>query len=218
MTKTKTKSAFIALEGVPYLLPAFGLFILSLVFHWTGFSVFTGMLTAFVGWFFRNPERHYDGNAPDVISPADGEIISVAPVREERYLKEKALRVSIFMNVFNVHVNWIPCSGKVLGIYYSRGKFFAANAEKASLENEQNAILLETEKGKKVLFIQIAGLIARRIVCYLEEGEMVVRGSRCGIIKFGSRVDLYLPPDTTLKVKLGDKVTAGESLIGVLNE
>ncbi|HXN06650.1 MAG TPA: phosphatidylserine decarboxylase family protein [Nitrospiria bacterium] len=218
MTEPKTKTPLIATEGVPILLFVFGIFLLSAVFGWVSLSIVSGLAVAFVAWFFRNPERRGTDDPKAVISPADGEIISIGPVKEERLLRDKALRISIFMNVFNVHVNRVPFSGKVRAISYTRGKFFAANAEKASQENEQNAILLETETGKKIVFIQIAGLIARRIVCYLKEGDAVIRGERCGIIKFGSRVDVYLPPDTQVLVKLGDKVRAGETVIGAFND
>ena len=217
MTKTKTRAFPIATEGFPYILGGIGLTLLSLFFGSNSITVLFGFITLFVLQFFRNPNRTGSQEEGVVLSPADGEIISVELVQEERFLKEKAIKISVFMNIFNVHVNRSPYSGVVKKISYSEGKFFAANAEKASLENEQNAILLETDKGKKILFIQIAGLIARRIICYAQEGDRLVKGERCGIIKFGSRVDLYLPPDSRVAVKVKDKVKGGETVIGVLS-
>lgn len=206
----------VAIEGFPYIGISLGLTLISFLFHAVSLTVFFGILSLFVLQFFRNPSRSGSQEEGAVLSPADGEIISIELVQEDRFLREKAIKVSIFMNVFNVHVNRAPYTGTVRQILYQPGRFFAANAEKASLENEQNAILLETDNGKKILFIQIAGLIARRIICYAKEGDRLVKGERCGIIKFGSRVDLYLPPDFRASVKLKDRVKAGETTIGVL--
>ena len=215
-TKTKTRAFPIAVEGLPYVGVSLGLTLVSFFFHSVPFTVFSGVLFLFILQFFRNPERSGSTEEGAVLSPADGEIISIDTVQEERFLKEKAVRIAVFMNVFNVHVNRAPYSGTVRRISWHPGKFFAANAEKASLENEQNAILLETDKGKKILFIQIAGLIARRIICYAKEGDRLVKGERCGIIKFGSRVDIYLPQETRILVKLKEKVKAGATTIGML--
>ncbi|MBI1821414.1 MAG: phosphatidylserine decarboxylase family protein [Nitrospirae bacterium] len=217
MTKTKTRTFPIATEGFPYVFAGIGATLLSLLFGLTSITVFFGLVTVFVLQFFRNPNRKGSQEEGVILSPADGEIISVELIQEDRFLKDKAIKISIFMNVFNVHVNRAPYSGVVKKISYTRGKFFAANAEKASLENEQNAILLETDKGKKILFIQIAGLIARRIICYAKEGDRLEKGERCGIIKFGSRVDLYLPSDSKVAVKAKEKVKGGETVIGVLS-
>jgi phosphatidylserine decarboxylase len=206
----------IAAEGLPYVGISLGLTLVSLFFHSIPFIIFSGIVFLFVLQFFRNPNRSGSTEEGAVLSPADGEIISIETVQEDRFLKEKAVRIAIFMNIFNVHVNRAPYSGTVRRISWHAGKFFAANAEKASLENEQNAILLETDKGKKILFIQIAGLIARRIICYAKEGDKLVKGDRCGIIKFGSRVDIYLPQETRILVKLREKVKAGATTIGML--
>ena len=123
-------------------------------------------------------------------------------------------RVSIFMSVFNVHVNRAPLTGRVERTQYNPGKFFAANRDKASLDNEQNAVVLRDADGRKIMFVQIAGLIARRIVCYINPGDDVVRGQRIGLIRFGSRLDVYLPTDATIEVALGQKVRAGETILG----
>ena len=175
-----------------------------------------GYTYLFVIWFFRNPEREIPAGEGVVVAPADGRIIEIKEVAEERILKNQSLKISIFMNVFNVHVNRIPYSGKIVDILYNKGKFVSANKEKASLENEQNAVLLETPEGKKILFVQIAGLIARRIACWVEKGDLVERGQRFGLIRFGSRVDIYLPLGVKLHVSLGDKTKAGTTILGVL--
>lgn len=217
MTRAKTNGFPVALEGLPYCGLFLGLTLLAYLFHATILTSLFGILFLFTLQFFRNPDRSGSQEEGVVLSPADGEIISIELVHEDRFLLEKAIKISIFMNIFNVHVNRVPYSGTVKRIAYQKGSFFAANADKASLENEQNAILLETNKGKKILFIQIAGLIARRIICYAKEGDLLVKGERCGIIKFGSRVDLYLPADSNVFVKVKDKVKAGSTMIGTLS-
>lgn len=206
----------IAVEGLPFAIP---LIILSIALWYFGLrctATFFTILTVFVLWFFRNPERVIPQDPMAVISPADGKIIVSEEVSEDRYLKERALKVSIFMNVFNVHVNRAPYSGKVVDVIYNKGKFISANLDKASMDNEQNAVILDIGSGKKIMFVQIAGLIARRIVCYLKPGDSVEKGKRMGLIRFGSRVDVYLPIGSTLNVKIGDKVVAGETILGYL--
>lgn len=206
----------IAVEGLPFAIP---LLIVSAVLWYFGFlctATFSTLLTVFVLWFFRNPERVTPHDPSAVISPADGKIIVAEEVNEEKYLKEKALKISIFMNVFNVHVNRAPYSGKVLDVIYNEGKFISANLDKASMDNEQNAVILDIGSGKRIMFVQIAGLIARRIVCYLKTADSVEKGKRMGLIRFGSRVDVYLPSGSAMNVKIGDKVVAGETIIGFL--
>ena len=206
----------IALEGLPFIIP---LLVISSALWYFGIrypAIFFTLLTLFVLWFFRNPERLIPADENSIVSPADGKVIFAGRVFEDRFLKADAVKVSIFMNVFNVHVNRVPVSGRVVGLFYNPGKFFSANLDKASLENEQNVVLLETANGRKVLFIQIAGLIARRIVCYLKEGDVVEKGKRFGMIRFGSRLDVYLPVDCRVNIKVGDKVKAGASILGYL--
>ncbi len=206
----------IAIEGLPFAIP---LLILSAVLWYFGVrypACFFTLLTIFVLWFFRNPERVAPQDLSAVISPADGKIIVTEEVNEDRYLKEKTLKISVFMNVFNVHVNRVPYSGKVVDVIYNKGKFISANLDKASMDNEQNAVILDIGSGKRIMFVQIAGLIARRIVCYLKPGDTVEKGKRMGLIRFGSRVDVYLPSGSTLNVKIGDKVVAGETVLGYL--
>ena len=179
---------------------------------WLTFAM--GLLALEVFWFFRDPERTIPSEEGLVVAPADGKIVDIAEVQEDRFLKTRAIKISIFLNVFNVHVNRIPCSGVIQNIVYQPGKFFAANKALASTENEQNAVLLETPSGARVVFIQVAGLIARRIVCWAKKDDKVERGSRFGMIRFGSRTDLFLPLGTEIQVALGDKVKGGSSVIG----
>lgn len=212
----KRERAPIAVEGIPFVIIAG---IISLIFYVAGLiipAIFFSLVTLFIIWFFRNPERNVPQGDNIVISPADGKIIDIREGDENRILKKRMLKISIFMNLFNVHVNRLPCTGKVVDILYNPGKFVSANLEKASLENEQNAVVLETPAGEKIIFIQIAGLIARRIVCWLKQGEYVVKGQRFGLIRFGSRVDVYLPVGSDVKVSLGQKVKAGESILAVM--
>lgn len=175
-----------------------------------------GALTLFCVWFFRDPHRQVPQSEGILVSPADGKIVDISRTEEGRYLNKPAIKISIFLNVFNVHINRVPVAGKVIGVSYNAGRFFAANVPKASLENEQNAVVLETPAGKRVVCIQIAGLIARRIVCWIKEGTVLNRGERFGLIRFGSRVDLFLPIETEVRVSLGQKVRGGETILGIL--
>jgi phosphatidylserine decarboxylase len=174
--------------------------------------------TVCVTLFFRDPDRVVPVKIGLVVSPADGKVIDARIVERNPYYEGSALKISVFMSVFDVHVNRIPCEGKITKIKYHPGKFFAANLDKASKDNEHNAVFLETPAPdhKIICAVQIAGLVARRIICYLNEGDPVIRGQRFGLICFGSRVDLYLPPDTTLIAAVGDKVKAGTSVLGQL--
>ena len=211
-----TTQSPVASEGYPFIaLFAF----VTLVFALLGWSCMTVLalgLTLFTVYFFRDPDRNPPQDEGAVISPADGRIVFVGEVSEERCLNEMAIKVSIFMSVFNVHVNRAPCSGKIIGSFYNTGDFLNAALDKASLENEQSGLLMETEEGKKLLFVQIAGLIARRIITYPKIGDLLQRGERYGLIRFGSRVDVYFPRNSDVLVSLGDRVTAGETILGYL--
>jgi phosphatidylserine decarboxylase len=169
-------------------------------------------LTWFCAWFFRDPERFTPPDENISVSPADGKIIRIEP-RESPFSSERLTCISIFMNVFNVHVNRFPVSGTVCDIKYVPGKFINAEFDKASDENERCAYLLEDTDGEHWTMVQIAGLIARRIVCRAETGDAAIRGERFGLIRFGSRVDVYLPATYTPNVYVGDRVVAGESII-----
>ena len=170
------------------------------------------VVALWVAYFFRDPERTGDRGEQLVIAPADGKVVLISDVDEPAFMGGKARRVSIFMNVFNVHVNRYPVSGVVRYVQYNAGKFLNAAAEKSSLENEQMSVGIETARGR-VLTRQIAGLIARRIVTYSKAGESVQQGDRMGLIRFGSRVDVFVPVNATVRVKIGEMTVAGTSVI-----
>ena len=173
------------------------------------------VVTLFVLQFFRDPAREIPMNAGAVLSPADGRIVAVEKTNDP-YLERESVKVSVFMNVFNVHSNRSPVDGEVRKIRYFPGKFVNADLDKASLENERNAVCIRTEDGMDVTCVQVAGLIARRILCYVKEGQRLSRGERYGFIRFGSRVDVYLPPETRILVGIGDKVHATETILAEL--
>jgi phosphatidylserine decarboxylase len=185
------------------------------------------LLALWVAYFFRDPERTGARGPSLIVAPADGKLIMITEVDEPAFIKGKALRLSIFMNVFNVHVNRYPVDGVVSYVHYNAGKFFNAAAEKSSLENEQMSVGLETAAAdsaraprvgdvQRVMVRQIAGLIARRIVTYSKVGQHVKQGERMGIIRFGSRVDIFLPVNSAIRAKLGDMTTAGVTVLGEL--
>lgn len=205
----------IAREGWPFLA---GIVIIALLtsFFVGGFIAFlVWILALFVLQFFRDPPRVIPQDAGAVLSPADGRVIKVERTQDP-YGQRDAILVSVFMNVFNVHSNRSPVDGKIERIQYFPGKFVNADLDKASTENERNAIVLKTNLGQTVTFVQVAGLIARRILCYVKVGDMLSRGQRYGFIRFGSRVDVYLPLDAYVKVSIGDKVSATTTILAVL--
>ncbi len=172
--------------------------------------------TAWCAYFFRNPDRFTPVGDDLVVSPADGiiqKISEATPPQELGLGDQPMIRISVFLNVFNVHVNRVPASGKVLALHYNPGKFFNASLDKASIYNERQSVLMETTTGKKIAFVQIAGLIARRIVCDLEEGNALQAGERYGIIRFGSRADVYLPLNTSVMVAEGQTAIGGETIL-----
>ncbi|MGC0372297.1 MAG: hypothetical protein DGJ47_001008 [Rickettsiaceae bacterium] len=180
-----------------------------------------GICTAWCAYFFRNPERMTPEGDNLVISGADGvvqNIIESIPPAELNMGSDPMIRVSVFLNVFNVHVNRIPVTGKILSLKYFPGKFVNASLDKASVHNERQSVLIETKNKTKVAFVQIAGLIARRIVCDLEEDQEVLSGQRYGIIRFGSRMDVYLPLNTTIEVAIGQTCLGGETIIADLDK
>jgi phosphatidylserine decarboxylase len=170
------------------------------------------LATAFVVQFFRDPPRVVPPEPDAVLAPADGRIVSVGSARDP-YLQRDALKISVFMNVFNVHSNRSPVDGTVVGAWYHAGSFLNAALDKASVENERNALHLRTAGGRDVTCVQVAGLIARRILCYAKTGDTLARGERYGFIRFGSRVDVYLPPEATPRVAVGDTVFATETVL-----
>jgi phosphatidylserine decarboxylase len=209
----KTRRGPIATPGYRFILTGLAIAVLGL---WLGTPILLLglLLTGFFGYFFRDPERPLPTLADAVVSPADGRVISVAPVREELFLRQPAMKLSIFMNVFDVHVNRAPVAGQVQALAYQPGRYLAANRPEAPDQNERLAIHLRTPDHQDVVMVQIAGLIARRIISYLREGEELAKGERVGLICFGSRVDLYLPESFQIQVAVGQKVKAGSSIIG----
>ena len=181
---------------------------------WLLAFVFT-LLALWVAYFFRDPERTGPRGDQVVIAPADGKVVLIQEVDEPTFMNGRAKRISIFMNVFNVHVNRYPVSGTVRYVKYNPGKFLNAAVEKSSLENEQMSVGIETGR-TRVLVRQIAGLIARRIVTYSKEGEQVEQAQRMGLIRFGSRVDVFLPLDAVVKAQIGDMTVAGTTVIAEL--
>lgn len=173
------------------------------------------LLALWVAYFFRDPERTGERGTSLVVSPADGKLIMITEVDEPSFVKGRAIRLSIFMNVFNVHVNRYPVDGVVRHVQYNKGKFINAAAEKSSLENEQMSVGIETPS-HRILVRQIAGLIARRIVTYSKDGDVAKQGDRMGIIRFGSRVDVFIPTSSTVRARLGDLTTAGVTVLADL--
>lgn len=213
----QNRNQLIVSEGYPFI-ALFGF--ITLVFAilgWVFLTLIFLFLTLFSTYFFRNPERVTPVGDNLLIAPADGKIIFVGDVHEERYFKEQVTKISIFMSVFNVHVNRVPCDGKVIDMYYNKGGFVNASYDKASESNEQSGILLERADSSKVLVVQIAGLIARRIVTYPVIGDLLQHGTRYGLIRFGSRVDLYFPKTADVTVTLGERTVAGETVLGTLS-
>lgn len=211
-----------AREGLPFI--AIGA-VLALVATWWAFrrgawpfwllAVVMIIVAVWVAYFFRDPERSGERGDLVVISPADGKVVLITEVDEPAFIHGRAMRVSIFMNVFSVHVNRYPISGIVKYVQYNPGKFLNAAVEKSSLENEQRSVGIESGP-YRILVRQIAGLIARRIVTYSREGERVEQGERMGLIRFGSRVDVFMPTDATIRVKVGELAIAGTTPIAEL--
>ncbi|MEA3280685.1 MAG: phosphatidylserine decarboxylase family protein [Thermodesulfobacteriota bacterium] len=191
----------------------------TLIFALLGLTVLTiaGLaVTFFICYFFRDPDRVVPNADGAVVSPADGKVVGAGTVDKNPYYEGTCLKISVFMSLFNVHVNRIPHEGEVKKISYYPGKFFPADLNKASRDNERNAVFIETEKGEKICVVQIAGLIARRIICNINEGDKPARGQRFGMICFGSRLDIYLPADTKLNINIDDTVKAGTTILGYL--
>jgi phosphatidylserine decarboxylase len=204
----------VARAGYPFIFAAAFTTAVFALLHLTVLALIGLVVTGFICYFFRDPDR-VTPNIPDaIVSPADGKVIRVEPVTETDFYNGDCMKISIFMSVFNVHVNRIPYDGTVRRVAYFPGKFFSANLDKASRDNEHNAVFIDTERGDSICMVQIAGLIARRIICSVEKGHQVGRGQRMGLICFGSRVDVYLPADAIPEVKIGDRVAAGTTVLG----
>lgn len=190
-------------------------FILSIPFFWIKSFLLLALFVHLV-WttlFFRVPDRKINFG-DHILSTADGKIVAIEEVVEKEYFNEKRLMISVFMSVYNVHVNWYPFSGKVVHVQYHPGKFLIAHHPKSSELNERNSVVLEKEPGKDVLIRQVAGILARRIICYSKTNDSVKQGDEFGIIRFGSRVDFFLPIGTIIDVKIGQKIKAQQTVIG----
>ena len=205
--------AVVAREGIPHIsIPS----VLSAVLFLLGYPVggaAAGMVAVAVALFFRDPERANSAMPGDILSPADGRIVAVDRVEENRHLGSEALRISVFMSIFNVHVNRIPMDSKAVTVKHVPGGFAMAHLDDAGVINERTEILLEDGSGRQSLMVQVAGLVARRIICRLGAGDDVVRGNRFGLICFGSRVDLYLPAHAQPRVEIGARVRAGQTVL-----
>ena len=213
-----------AREGIPFItiatvIAALAFLVALLQRSWPAWllAFLLTLIALWVAYFFRDPERTGERGERMAIAPADGKVVMVTEVDEPAFLHGRAQRVSIFMNVFSVHVNRYPVSGTVKYVQVTRGKFLNAASEQSSLENEQTSVGIEAGS-QRVLVRQIAGLVARRIITYSREGERVTQGDRMGLIRFGSRVDVFLPAGSTVRVKPGDLTVAGVSVIGELPE
>ncbi len=205
----------IAREGWPFLAIALIVAIAVTVFAGWGWSALCWLIALFILQFFRDPPREIPADPAAILSPADGRVVTVERA-EDPFLKRDALKFSVFMNVFNVHSNRSPVDGEVREVWYHAGKFFNAALSKASVENERNALWIRMPGGADVTCVQVAGLIARRILCYVKAGDPLKRGQRFGFIRFGSRVDLYLPLSAVPKVSVGDTVYAASTVLAQL--
>ncbi|MDA9964911.1 phosphatidylserine decarboxylase [Gammaproteobacteria bacterium] len=220
MSKQNNKRHYIHQEGWRFAGILFTTSMILLFLSMPTALVTTGfLLTFFVLWFFRDPERDTPQDLNLIISSADGKVCLIDeayPPEELPMEAEKMKRICVFMNVFNVHVNRSPIQGRVENIVYKKGQFLNASLDKASDKNERSSLILNSENGAKIIVVQIAGLIARRILSFISSSDQLNQGERFGLIRFGSRVDIYMPLDAVEKCKVGDKVVAGESILAAL--
>lgn len=207
----------IAREGWPFLLAALVIALALSLASWWVLAALAWVALLFMLQFFRDPPRNVPAEPNAVLSPADGRVVRVGNAHDP-YLDRDALMISVFMNVFNVHSNRSPVDAGVAQTWYHPGSFVNAALDKASVDNERNALKLVTPAGVEITCVQIAGLIARRILCYVKPGDRLARGQRYGFIRFGSRVDLYLPPDAIPRASVGDKVYATRSIVAELRQ
>jgi len=204
----------VAVPGIKFIILAILVTGMFFYFGWMVPAWVAAVLGVYVCWFFRDPDRVVPEGDHNMVSPADGRVVAVERLTKTEYLDEACQKVSIFMNIFNVHVNRMPFDGVVEKVEYTPGKFINASFDKASIHNERNALIIQTPGKKRFAVVQVAGLVARRIVNCAAAGDRFSRGERYGMIQFGSRLDLYLPLDFQVQVKKGDKATAGITIIG----
>jgi len=204
----------IARPGYPLIFAFAFVTVIFALLELTVLALISLVSTIFICCFFRDPDRLVPKKSGAIVSPADGRIVVAGKTDANPLENGPCMKVSIFMTVFNVHVNRIPHEGTVTQVIYQPGSFLPADKEKASAKNEQNMVFIKTESGKKICVVQVAGLIARRIICTVQAEDAVLRGQRMGMICFGSRLDVYLPLEITLNVKKGDRVKAGTTILG----
>ena len=209
----------VAWEGIPFIAVSMAVTAILFIVDWEFIAIPMMVLTLFMIYFFRDPDRPQIHDESAILTPADGKVLAIEDLQngDNRY-QQGAKKVSIFMSLFNAHINRIPTSGRITELSYHPGKFFSANRDKASVYNEHNILTLDTNNRARIVFVQIAGCIARRISCWVNEGDRVEAGQRFGLIRFGSRLEVYLPPDCTIIVTKGEKVKAGQTVLGYLGE
>jgi phosphatidylserine decarboxylase len=203
----------VAREGIPFIAAAMFTTTITAILGWPVITLLFLAVTLLVGHFFRDPERVSIAGDREVVSPADGKVIAIQRVASTRFTGQPSTKISIFMSVFDVHVNRTPISGTVRGIFYKKGRYLAANYAEASEKNEQNWLWIKSDSGIDIILTQVAGLIARRIVCWPGLGDQVVQAERFGMIRFGSRMDVYVPEDVEVQVSMGQHVYAGETVL-----
>jgi phosphatidylserine decarboxylase len=204
----------IAKEGWPLILPVAAVALMALLLGWVVVGVALAVLTIAIAAFFRDPERKIPTGDGLVVSPADGRIVAIAPVEGNALFADAVTRISIFLSPLDVHINRAPVAGRVSAVRYQAGKFIAAFKEEATRYNEQNALHMVDERERNLGVVQVAGVVARRIVCRAKAGDILSRGERFGLIMFGSRTDIYLPQSCKLEATEGQRVTGGETIIG----
>lgn len=211
----RNPKAPIAIEGYPFIAAAAAVTIILFFLSWNAVALVGVVVTLFIVFFFRNPQRRIPADERMIVAPADGVVIYHGTVTEKR-LDREMTKISIFMSVFNVHVNRAPLTGRVIDSFYTKGKFLDVRDARSTFENEQSGLVLETPEGVRMVVVQVAGLIARRIVCYPSVGDSLRRGQIYGLIRFGSRLDVYLPTNVDVRVAMGQKTVAGETVLGIL--
>ena len=211
----RNEKAPIAIEGYPFIAAAVAVAVIFFLLSWSIPALIGLAITLFILFFFRNPKRTIPPDENMILAPADGVVIYQGIVTE-KLLNREMTKISIFMSVFNVHVNRAPLTGKVVDRFYTKGKFLDVRDARSTFENEQSGLVMEKADGVQIVVVQVAGLIARRIVCYPAIGEMLRRGQIYGLIRFGSRLDVYLPTEVDVKVTMGQKTVAGETVLGIL--
>jgi phosphatidylserine decarboxylase len=211
--REKVRHIPVAREGIPYIAAAAFITLILSILDYPVLALPSLLVTLFVAHFFRDPERISNAGDHDVLSPADGNVIALKRVDGSPFWERPCLKISIFMSIFDVHVNRIPGTGVVEAVKYKKGQYLAANLDRAGLENERNSLWIKMDSGHEFALSQVAGLIARRIVCWPKAGDSVLQGERFGMIRFGSRMDVYVPQESEILVSQGQHVFGGETIL-----